>query len=300
VTPAAPAAAPWLPPWLSFLSGLPEPARKRRLLMPVQVYCDESGHHGGGRHFVMAGLIAHAEHWAAFSDEWDAVLRETPAVPGVFKMKDAAGRPTGNFYGFSRKERDDKLRLLCRVINRYVQIATHSIIDMDAYALTWAKLPAPNRNVYFWPFQNSILAACFHLWDNGWRERFEIIFDEQLKFGPKAKAWYPIVKEVGLIKEPEASQILPVEPIFRRDDDALPIQAADMFAWCWRKKCDDPSFNEIDWLLGELPDVRQTDYSQYYDLEQMQSVMKMTFDNLKAGVPAHIVEKARQIEKKRT
>ena len=188
------------------LPGLPEVARKRRLLMPVQVYCDESGHKGDGRHFVMAGLIAHSDHWAAFSDEWAAVLRESPGIHGVFKMKEAAGL-SGRFWGFDDRQRDAKLKMLCRVINRYVKIATHSIIDIDAHAPTWAKLPKPQSDVYFWPFQNTILAACFHLWDIGWRERFEILFDEQLVFGPRAKMWYPLIKDIGQIREAEAAQL---------------------------------------------------------------------------------------------
>lgn len=57
----------WLPRGFSFLSGLPTPARKRRLLVPIQLFIDDSG----GEHpgfIVLGGLIGRAEEWAEFAE----------------------------------------------------------------------------------------------------------------------------------------------------------------------------------------------------------------------------------------
>jgi hypothetical protein len=280
----SPASSPWLPHGFSFLSGFPEPVRKRRVLVPFQVCADESeGPAPGTRnHFVMAGLIAHSLDWALFSDEWRACLVSGPRHLDYFKMKEAAGKPSGQFFGWSTAERDEKVRNLARIINRYVKIVTWSIIDLEAHAQTWAKrLPKPNSDPYFWPFQNTILATCFTLWDAGVREKFEVIFDNNLIFGTRAKAWYPMVREVGVVREPEASTILPADTLFRDDIDFVPLQAADLYAWTLRKANNDPSYTEFHWLLDELRNVKTTDYSQYYDLERMQSVMNMMDENIR-------------------
>jgi hypothetical protein len=95
-----------LPKGYEFLSGLPEQARKRRHLMPVQAFVDESGGKGQGRYFVMAGLIAHSDHCRIFSDAWQACLSTEPTI-AYFKMREAAGL-TGQFYGWSETEQNDK------------------------------------------------------------------------------------------------------------------------------------------------------------------------------------------------
>src|SRR5262245_15297177 len=102
-----------LPDWLSFLSGLPEASRRRRLLMPIQAFVDDSGGKGHSRHFVMAGLVGHSEGWAVFADEWRRCLQESPAI-ATFKMQQAAALK-GQFFGFSKEERDEKLRKLARI-----------------------------------------------------------------------------------------------------------------------------------------------------------------------------------------
>lgn len=209
-------------------------------------------------------------------------------------MKEAAGRPSGQFYCWTEKERDDKVRDLARIINKYAKIVTWSIIDLEAHAQTWAKrLPKPNSEPYFWPFQNTILATCFTLWDAGIREEFEAIFDENVIFGTRAKAWYPMVKEVGYVREPEAATILPTEPLFRNDRKFVPLQAADLYAWTLRKANNDPSYKDFHWLLDELRNVKTTDYSQYYDLERMQSVMDQMDDNIRNGIPEELLRKFR-------
>jgi hypothetical protein len=249
--------------------------------MVTQAFVDDSGGKGTTRHFVLAALVGSSESWAEFSDEWAMVLRESPAV-SVFKMKEAAGL-SGQFRGMSGRQRDDKLRALARVINRQPRIATFSMIDLDAHAKTWASRPRPQAEPYFWPYQNTIMAVCHELWDLGWRERFEIIYDEDLIFGPRARLWYPVMRRLMEVEYPEQATILPVDPMFKTDNEFLPLQAADMFAWCYRNATDKQDMEPYAWLLREMPNVRPTDYSQYYDLERMQSVMDDAQRLLKEG-----------------
>jgi hypothetical protein len=170
------------------------------------------------------------------------------------------------------------------------------MIDLDAHAQTWARLPKPKNDPYFWPFQCTIMATCFALWDAGWRERFEIIFDEQVIYGPRAKLWYPVIRSVMKTREPEAASILPMDPLFRTDNEFVPIQASDLFAWCMRKATDDRDFKSFEWLLEELRSVNQTDYSQYYDLERMTAVQNETVRLIKEDlVPADVVRAFREI-----
>jgi hypothetical protein len=264
--------APWPPKGFAFLSGLPEAARRRRQLMPVQAFVDDSGGRGHSRYFVLAGLISDAERWAEFSDEWDACLKDRPAIRR-FKMKDAAGC-SGEFRPFKPSERDDKLRQFCRIINRYPRLLTYTIIDLASHAETWAKIKfGESKDPYFWPFQNTIMNAALSLWDYGLRERFEIIFDEQLIFGLRAKMWYPGILEIMRIREPDAATIMPIDPLFRTDDEFLPLQAADLFAWLLRNGFDNPENRPFPWMVKELSNVVETEYSQIYDKERMEAVM---------------------------
>jgi hypothetical protein len=137
----------------------------------------------------------------------------------------------------------------------------------------------PMHEPYFWPFQNTVLAAAFTLYDKGWRERFEAIFDENVIFGTRAKMWYPVIRESMRIREPHTFPSLPVDPIFKTDDEVLPLQASDLFAWCFRvgtdvgESADDRPF---EWLLTELRNVSLSDHRQYYDQERLTSVMALT------------------------
>jgi hypothetical protein len=243
-----------------------------------QAFVDDSGGIGHSKHFVLAGLIGSSYHWAEFSEEWQACLDEKPSIRR-FKMSEAAGR-SGEFYRWTDKMRNDKLRSFARVINRHPKILTYSCIELEAHGETWRKrLQKPLNEPYFHPFHNTIMATCFALWDAGSRERFEIVFDEQVIFGPRAKSWWPITRAICQWREPEAAQILPIEPVFRTDDDFLPLQAADLMAWCIRNATDNPSQpSSFEWLLGEMPNLQSTDYSQFYDRERMEDVWRQTVD----------------------
>lgn len=265
----------------------PFPARS---LLPSRCnalsFVDESGGRGHSDHFVMVGLISTSDAWGEFANEWRACLRQNPAVQ-IFKMRDAAGL-TGSFRGWNSHDRDLKLRQLARIIDNYVVIYTYSAINLAAYDKIWGYLKwSPQNDPYFHPFHNTIFASCFELWDRGLRERFEIVFDENVIFGPRARIWYPAMREIMRIREPEVLPIMPIDPIFRSDDDFLPIQASALFAWCIRRSFDvggDPGFN---WLLEEFRNIEGTDYSQYYDEERMKAVAKESWENSKDGLAKH-------------
>lgn len=257
--------------------------------MPVQAFVDDSGGKGQSKHFVLAGLVSNSERWEHFSQEWSRCLDQSPRID-VFKMREAASR-TGAFHRFSEEQRDSRLRTLAQIINRYAEFAIWTMIDLEAHAQMWAKLEKPKSEVYFWPFHTLILGTCFDLWEEcKWREPFEIIFDEQLIFGERARKWYPLMREIVRIKHPEEFAILPADPLFRKDDECLPIQAADLWAWCLRKDSDEPSAKSFEWLLEEMPNVSQSHYCNFYDLDRMKSVDEESLRIARAGeIPSDLL-----------
>lgn len=263
--------------------------------MNAQMFVDDSGGKGHSRNFFLVGLVSTSERWARFSIEWRACLDQAPRIQ-VFKMRDAASL-SGEFRRFSAQERDARLRELAQIINRHAEFVLWTAINLDAHAQTWALRPKPMSEVYFWPFHTLIMGACFDLWEKcGWREPFEVVFDEQLVFGERARQWYPLVQEILRRRYPEEGTILPQMPAFGKDDDHLPIQAADLFAWCLRKNTDEPNSKSFEWLLAELRDVSQSSYCNYYDLERMSAVSEDSNRLFGSGeIPADLIAKARLI-----
>lgn len=267
--------------------------------MVAQVFVDDSGGKGHSRNFFLVGLVSTSERWGRFSAEWRACLDQRPSIQ-LFKMRDAASL-SGEFRHFSVEQRDARLRELAQIINRHAEFVLWTAIDLDAHAQTWGELPKPLSEVYFWPFHTLIMGACFDLWEEcGWREPFEVIFDEQLVFGERARQWYPLVQQILRRSYPEEGKILPPTPQFGKDDDHLPIQAADLFAWCLRKNTDDPEAKSFEWLLEELRDVSQSTYCNYYDLDRMSAVRAESTRLITSGeVPQDLIVEARLIRRHR-
>jgi len=245
VSPAAPGHS-WLPAGYSFLSGLPEAKRRRRLIMPAQVVIDDSGGKGQGPVFVLAGFIGTAEQWATFSERWSACLSAHPAIK-YFKMDEAASL-NGQFHGISRDKRDAKLLELARIIRAGEFVAFRCRTDLEAHKATHGRVGRPMADPYFWPFHMTIVGVCHDLIDRGYRERAEVIFDEHVIFGKRAAAWYPLVR--AMLSKPEERLVLPDQPLFRDDMEFLPLQAADLAAWLIRRTASGLG-NPFDWLVRQ-------------------------------------------------
>jgi hypothetical protein len=251
---------PWLPKWLSFLSGVPEDRRRRRTLVVIQAYVDDSGGKGQGEVFVFSALIASAEMWAGVVDRWNFVLRESPSVR-YFKMGEAAGC-RGEFYGFLASERDEKLRRLCAIINTPEISEFSCTLVLADFLEFWApRLGRPASEPYFFPFQviNSAMGA--EMLGRGETQPCEIFFDEHVMFGPRAKAWYPVLRESF---PANFKNLMPVEPFFRSDRDVIALQAADLTAWMQRN-ANESGLGEFDWLWQTLQLMRHSPLSLVVD-----------------------------------
>lgn len=263
----------WLPNVFSWLSGLPECKRKRRIILPIQAFIDESGSKNQDIAFVLAGLIGHSEQWIEFSNNWQAALNESPSI-AYFKMQEAANMK-GQFGGWKFSQRDAKLKRLAGVLNSYKFDFISVSLDMVGfYEVMSEHVPRPMNNPYFVGFHQIIAAVGFHLLEHGQKEQFEIIFDENLVFGPRAKRWYPLVKDVAV---PDLVPLLPPEPIFKNDHEFLPLQAADLFAWLIRRAWNDNQPQEFSWIITEIPNIRPSEHVQIVDRDRMKRMVEMSY-----------------------
>jgi hypothetical protein len=66
--------------------------------------------------------------------------------------------------------------------------------------------------------------------------------------------------------------------MFKTDDEFLPLQACDLFAWCFRAGTDlGPAAEDrpFEWLLPYMNRVYRSDHAQYYDEGRLTSLMAL-------------------------
>jgi hypothetical protein len=245
-------------------------ARRRRLLMPVQVYVDESGWKGQGSFMVMAGLIAESEAWATFATAWQHRLDASPRI-AYFKAREAFTL-AGEFYNWSKERRDLKAAELSALLNEFQPLAIFGAIELAGFETTLApKCVKPLTQPYFWLFHVLTVASCRALLSIGQRsERFEIFFDQQEKFGPLSRRWYPLVLD---LLEPAEREIMPIEPTFRSDREHLPLQAADLMAYLFRSAMESGEGAQfVEWMERVVPNIAVSDQTQVFRRGRLQAI----------------------------
>lgn len=285
---------PWLPEQFEFLAGIPEPLRQRRLLLTIQAYIDDSGMLGTDPVFVLAGYIAKAERWAEFSTAWKKHLCESPSI-AYLKMAEAV-KLDGQFRHWEASARDEKLRGCVEIIKRCApQHAIHCAIDLDAYqkrrSRSYAK-EGPVSHPYLLGSHIMLSAVCYEILDSFSNEQIEVIFDTHLIFAPRLKLWYPVIVEaMGCSKDEDIrhlSKTLPPDPMFRDDEQYVPLQASDMLAWLFRMAFSGQR-NQFEWIATELaPLIPMSKYSTVLTAERMDRQHAMSSE---IDFPDELVEK---------
>lgn len=213
------------------ISGLAPSRWERRGQMNLQAYVDESS---GDDIFVLAGCLATPMIWADFSREWEQRLRF--ATLGArnkyrFKMSEMA----------STQDRLDAVPIFYRVIESYVQFAfslafrisdLHCALDritLYGRPLNWGYW----RNPYFFGVRGLVDRINFErnlipTEAIGRYDCIDFIFDEK-QFEKKIiiSGW----DEIKKFMPSEVAVLYGNTPRFEDEEDYLPLQAADFWAW---------------------------------------------------------------------
>ena len=225
--------------------GLRSSEAGERLFMVLQAYIDDSRESEDGI-FVLAGYVASAEAWAAFSREWEAMLpRATLQEDGKyrFKMSEMAQSP----------ERMSRVPGFHYIINKYALLSMAAIVPVDELKRALARVYVSNYNVDwkvsinigFAEWNSPFYMAFRVLMDNFHKERLaegplksllgdepvDLYFDESSEKGAVLRVWDEYVSK----REPEQKRLYGATPRFEDDEKFLPIQAADFRAWWIRK-----------------------------------------------------------------
>ena len=199
----------------------------------LQAYCDESVKDGL---FVLAGYLATAEKWAAFSDEWSKLLgMRSPHYPRLdeFHMTEMRHTP----------ERRELSEIFYRVIENHVDAAIACIVDIralkeaiDEVGSSWPEIVRPYKNPYFAAFADLIPTLADFREENLLLEQIQgpvdFVFDISTTMSHCVEAWGELVDAHRRLSY---RRHIVGPPIFRDSMATLPLQAADLWSYWIRE-----------------------------------------------------------------
>lgn len=186
----------------------------------LQAHVDASTE--GGELFVLAGYIAPAEAWASFSDDWQAEL-DRPQKLRAFKMKDQARnhwRRTERFYRVIEKH-------VTMAVSVTIRIPDLERIVSEAHWPPQLETVDQLKNPYFYAFQLLLSNFGVHQEEAGIREKVDFIFDDQTEREVIYRNWLRLKASIT----GRAAEMMGDDPVFKDDEEVLPLQAADLWAW---------------------------------------------------------------------
>jgi hypothetical protein len=184
---------------------------------------------------MLGGWIGTAKDWATFSDCWAEALWMKPRL-GYFKLVEAQNLK-GEFSGWSEESRDERLRLLVKLIERYKFLGVTNAIPLDAYKEVFGSVPDKGvRNPYFISFFGTIALLAGYYQRQGYVEQIDFIFDIQPgQVEIVTAAWARFLE----VAPPQMQPLIGDYPIFRNDKTTLPLQAADLAVGWSRQLAED-------------------------------------------------------------
>lgn len=240
----------------------------------LKVYIDDSGKRDQSTVHVLAGYMAPADKWVAFTSEWISILSDHHV--DAFRMADA-WRLQRKYQKNGALARDSLIVRLAHCINRHVSFAFVSVLPYQSYD-KWIAVPdiqarRPLRP-YFFAFY--AMLSQIHLFKKNSQipGQLEVIFDEQ---GGESQEF--VLSALG---EFEAASVdespFASVPLFRSDRDEIPLQAADMLAWLVRRD----TFNrDKERDRSQLPEsvllrhvLSIPHYAHYWDERSLESASK--------------------------
>lgn len=212
--------------------------------MVWQAFIDDSYKLDG--YFVLAGYVATAERWAAFAKEWEALLPTHGILAG-----------NGNYHfkmsAMASPERRERVSAFYRVIEDHAQLSVAVVLRISDLKAAFARISIPDldyfdwgaaRNNYIYVFR--LLFDLFHYRKDVLKkiipldEKVDFIFDKQAEQKQILASWDRYADPYAF----EVRKLLGAHPRFEDDQEFLPLQAADFWAWWVRKWAEDGVLDE--------------------------------------------------------
>ncbi|MFP5447393.1 MAG: DUF3800 domain-containing protein [Alphaproteobacteria bacterium] len=217
-----------------------------RTYVILRGHFDDSGSNANEPMYVLAGFLAPLEAWAEFSDAWRIELDRPRPCGGkgidYFKANEAH-RLKAQFEGWSESDRDDRVRALAEIIPKHATNRVSAHISRSEFERAMvrmrAEMPRQDKNFpltldpYFLLFYQLVISVSTVRRLAGLGDDCEYIFDNQGALGDRTSGYWENVKaNLSDVLRPWAGQ----KPQHGDDKVILPLQAADMYAWNWRRR----------------------------------------------------------------
>jgi hypothetical protein len=251
----------------SLLCGIPSRARKRRFIVMLKLFADDSGSDTNrDGMFVLYGYIMEELRWEDFAERWDARLKRPDFVPLPYCRMANAEEGDGPFAGIDRPFRQRKVKDLAEVISECRPTAIGCKMTWKNYnEILKGKVPQMLDNAYAVLFFQ-VLRGITELQLKFNREipdelkaqiekeygaqigikPVDFVFDDQGPAGLQCLQWWGALKE--RVPEPHIT-VISNTPQFKDDRDVVPLQAADMLAWHIRREFEYPHEDRAE-ILG--------------------------------------------------
>ena len=202
--------------------------------MNLQAYLDESS---DSKFFVLAGYIATPKAWAEFARDWEEILH--------FATRGPDGRHRFKMSEMAHNGRMADVPIFYRVIEKHVQSGVSVAFQLDHLSSALSRITLNGAPIDWGLWRNPYIFAVRALTDFLNRLRDEIpsavinqfdgidfYFDER-KF--EKTVIIPGWEEIKKGMPPEMVKLYGATPKFEKDEDYLPLQAADLWAWWVRR-----------------------------------------------------------------
>jgi hypothetical protein len=221
---------------LSRLLHLPH-YRKRWMLM-IQAFVDDSGTHDQAKIVLMAGFLSSYQRWRKLESDWNRVLNPPdevgrPAKPRIFHATDCLGKDGhGDFEGWSKDRRNtlvDRLAVIARQRTIWGFGAAFSRQDYQEVVPEWIKYKWEHPYYLCFFHIAQVLALS--------RQHFSFPKDEKIAFVIAHKRKY-----VGLMSElydqvrtnEKVGGVLGKMTPYGEPAEDIPLQAADLIGYLIR------------------------------------------------------------------
>ena len=219
----------------SLVCGYSAAIRKRKVMVMITpsthvAFVDESGNPAKDI-LLLSACINTYPAWANLSDEWSEALHRPPRIE-AFHMRDARER-AGEFSGWKTIDVDHKIISLTEAIVKHKpRILSCWISERDYAETVRASSPYDLRHAYYMCFCAIVVKVAQYQDYLGLSAPVDFVFDEKGDMGMEALLWYSAMRDAQPVN---IQKIMGSTPVFRDDQDVLPLQAADLVAWHMRR-----------------------------------------------------------------